>query len=123
MSLARRRAARGFGLRGEWLATSLLYLKGYRILARNYKVQGGEIDIIALRGGVIAFVEVKSRPTMDEALTAIDATKCRRVSRAANRWLAENGWAVTRTLRGDAICIAPRHWPRHAQNVIELRLG
>ena len=123
MSSEQRRRANLFGLRAETIAVWLLRLKGWRILARNYKVKGGEIDIVALRGQVVAFVEVKARPTMDGALTAIDATKRRRISRAASRWLAQNAWAMARTLRGDAICIAPGCWPRHEVAVVKLQLG
>ena len=123
MSFERRQRANLLGLRAETLAVLLLRLKGWRILARNYKVPGGEIDIVALRGQVVAFVEVKARPTMDGALSAIDATKRRRISRAASQWLTQNGWAMSRTLRGDAICIAPGCWPRHEVAVVEMRMG
>lgn len=57
-----RRHAAGFGRRAEWLAALLLSLKGYRILARNYVVRGGEIDLVARRGSTVIFVEVKARP-------------------------------------------------------------
>lgn len=49
------------GQRGEQLATWYLRLKGYRIIARNYRIRGGEIDIICRRGGCVVFVEVKTR--------------------------------------------------------------
>jgi hypothetical protein len=51
----------------ERLAAIALRLKGYRILACRYRVHGGEIDIVARRADTIAFVEVKVRPTLDEA--------------------------------------------------------
>ncbi len=76
-------------------------------------MRGGEIDLIARRGSSIAFVEVKYRPTLAVAMTAIDAWKRRRVSRAAAVWLAAHPWAARLTLRGDAVYLAPRHWPRH----------
>jgi putative endonuclease len=57
----------------------VLRLKGYRILAFRFRVRGGEIDIVARRGDTIAFVEVKVRPTIDEALAAIDEVKRRRI--------------------------------------------
>ena len=123
MSGDRRAAARVFGLRAEWIAAALLRAKGYRILERNYTVNGGEIDIIALRGNVIAFVEVKARSTMDQAKDAINATKRRRMSVAAARWLAGKDWAMAKTLRGDAVFIAPGCWPRHGEAVVELRVG
>jgi putative endonuclease len=107
----------------ERLAVAALRLKFYSILACRYRVQGGEIDIVARRGDAIAFVEVKVRPTLDQARTAIDSTKRRRISRAAKIWLAANPWAAPLTLRGDAVFVAPWRWPRHAIAAIELDLG
>jgi putative endonuclease len=109
----RRRRARIAGRRAENYAALYLRLKGYRILARGYSVRGGEIDLVARRGSNIVFVEVKYRPTLNEAMTAIDARKRQRVSRAARVWLAANPWAAPLTLRGDAVYLAPRQWPRH----------
>ena len=51
------------GKRGESLAAELLRLKGYRILAENYRIQRAEIDLIAQQGEVMVFVEVKTRST------------------------------------------------------------
>lgn len=75
-----RRKARAFGLRAETLAAMWLRLKFYKILARNFAARGGEIDLIARRGEVIVFVEVKARPTLDQAFLAIDAAKAARIA-------------------------------------------
>ena len=56
-----RKFAEGSGRRGETLASLFLSLKGYRILARRVKTPVGEIDLIARRGRVTVFVEVKAR--------------------------------------------------------------
>ena len=96
----RRRGAHLFGLKAELIAVLLLRLKGYSILARRYAVSGGEIDLIARRGGSIAFVEVKARADLDDAASAISATKRRRIARAARVWLARNPWAAGLTLQG-----------------------
>lgn len=120
---SRRRRARRRGARSEWLAVLVLVLKGYRILARNYLVAGGEIDIVACRGEVVAFVEVKARVDLETARLALTPQKRRRVERAAAVWLARNGWAVNRVLRGDAILVLPRRWPRHVPDAFPLRIG
>jgi putative endonuclease len=119
----RRRRAHDGGRRAEIFAALFLRLKGYRILARRYRINGGEIDLIAAKSDSIVFVEVKMRATLTEALLAIDATKRRRMSRAANVWLAANPWAVEMSLRGDAVALAPWRWPQHGIAAIPLDLG
>ncbi len=118
----RRRGAHLFGLKAELIAALLLRLKGYRILARRFVVSGGEIDLIARKGGSIAFVEVKARDDLEQALLSISATKQRRISRAARVWLARNPWAAGLTFRGDAVFIAPRRLPRHAPSAYSLKI-
>jgi putative endonuclease len=119
---ARRLARRHFGLRAEWIAAALLIAKGYRILARRFIVAGGEIDLVARRGGAIAFVEVKARRELDRALLAIDPIKRRRIAAAARIWLTRNPWAMQATLRGDAVLIAPMSLPRHVVAAFDLEL-
>jgi putative endonuclease len=50
-----------FGTQGEQMAKSYLVKKGYKILKTNYRVRNAEVDIIAELGGIVVFVEVKSR--------------------------------------------------------------
>jgi putative endonuclease len=119
----KRRQALISGRRAEAVAALFLRLKGYRILARRFYVNGGEINLIARKFDAIAFVEVKIRPTLIEAMTAIDAKKRRRMSRAACLWLAANPWAARLTLRGDAIYLARWRWPRHAIAALPLDIG
>ncbi len=119
---AGRRAANSFGRRAEWIAALLLLAKGYRILARNVSVRGGEIDLVVRRGSTVAFVEVKARPDLDAALTSITEIKRRRITRAARVWLARNSWAADLVLRGDGVFLAPRRWPRHVIDAFPLDL-
>jgi putative endonuclease len=118
----RRRGAHLFGLKAESIAALMLRLKGYRILARRFVVSGGEIDLIAKRGGAIAFVEVKARADLEVAAISISATKRRRIARAARVWLARNPWAAALTLRGDAIFVAPGRLPRHTPSAYRLEI-
>ncbi len=118
-----RRAARSFGLRAEWAALALLTLTGHRVLARNFTAPGGEIDLIAQRGQTIAFIEVKARPDMDQAMIAITEQKRRRIRRAAAVWLRQNRWAAAYALRGDAVFAAPGRLPRHLPDAFTLDLS
>jgi putative endonuclease len=68
---SKRTAAEKRGRTGETLAALYLRLKGYRILARRVRTPVGEIDLIAEKSGVIAFVEVKARTQADTALSAV----------------------------------------------------
>jgi putative endonuclease len=118
----RRLAARGFGRRGEIWAMAALLLRGYRILARNLRLPVGEIDLIAMRGRTIVFVEVKARRDLDVARTAITPKQRQRVARAAGWWLARNAWSQGYDLRGDAIFVGAMRWPVHLVDAFPLDL-
>jgi putative endonuclease len=118
----RRREAHVYGLRAESIAALLLRLKGYTILTRRFVVSGGEIDLVARRGGSIAFVEVKARAELEVAAIAISATKRRRIGRAARVWLMRNPWAAGLTLRGDAVFLARGRLPRHDPDAYRLEI-
>jgi putative endonuclease len=118
----RRREAHIYGLRAESIAALLLRLKGYTILTRRFVVSGGEIDLVARRGGSIAFVEVKARAELEVAAIAISATKRRRIGRAARVWLMRNPWAAGLTLRGDAVFVARGRLPSHEPDAYRLEI-
>jgi putative endonuclease len=118
----RRREAHIYGLRAESIAALLLRLKGYTILAQRFVVSGGEIDLVARRGGSIAFVKVKARANLEVAAIAISATKRRRIARAARVWLMRNPWAAGLTLRGDAVFVARGRLPRHEPDAYRLEI-
>ncbi|MCB5174114.1 YraN family protein [Microvirga lenta] len=122
-AVERRRATFLRGHRAELIALLFLLSKGYRPLARRYAAAGGEIDLIAMRGDTIAFVEVKARGRMDDALTAITPAKRRRFSRAARAWLSRHPWAAAKTWRADAVFLAPRRWPWHVAGAFELEMS
>jgi putative endonuclease len=110
------------GRRGEWLAILWLGVKGYRLLSRRFGGKGGEIDLIVKRGRTIAFVEVKARGALDEALIAITPEKRRLVEARIRHWLARNPWAMEHHLRADAVFLAPWRRPRHVPGAFELIL-
>lgn len=81
------------GYRGEELAARYLEAKGYGIMARNWRVGHRDIDIVAHKGGTVAFVEVKTRRTgaIMEPERAVDARKVRSIAIAANAFLQRYG--------------------------------
>jgi putative endonuclease len=83
-------------------------------------VQGGEIDIVARRGDMVAFVEVKARRERDAALLAIDAPKQRRISLAARHWLSRNPAHQACNFRGDAVLMVPWRWPETVEDAFPL---
>ena len=111
-----RHVAEKRGRAAETLACWYLRLCGWRILARRARVPGGEVDIVARRGRILAFVEVKARATDDAAGLALDQWRLRRVAAAAER-LAPRFMREGDDVRIDAIFIVPRRWPRHLPNV------
>lgn len=104
------------GLRGESLAAWWLRLRGYRILARNWRHPAGEIDILARRGRLLVAVEVKWRGEQDRAAEAIQAAQRRRIAQAAAVFLARQPDAAALSLRFDAVLLAPGRLPRHIRD-------
>lgn len=108
-----RRAREKRGRTAEALAALALRLKGYRIAARRVRTPAGEIDLVARRGNVVAFVEVKARASHAQAAEALSAPQRRRIVRAAAHYIAANPGLAGMTQRFDAVLVAPRKWPQH----------
>lgn len=104
------------GRRAESYAATWLRAKGWRILDTRVRTPAGEIDLVAKRGGIVAFVEVKARATMDEAERSLDEYRLRRVADAA-RSLVHRYATKGEDVRIDALFVAPRRFPRHLENV------
>jgi putative endonuclease len=100
------------------MAAALLMAKGYRILGRRTKTPQGEIDLIAVCGRRLAFVEVKRRPTVEEAEAAIAPRQRERVRQAAMLWLGRNARYQQHDLGFDIVFILPGRWPRHLENAL-----
>lgn len=96
---------RGHGVEG--LAAWWLRLKGYRILARNWRSSAGEIDLIARRGRVLVVIEVKQRGDLVQAADALQARQRRRLARAAAAFLAARPDLASLDLRFDVIAFGP----------------
>jgi putative endonuclease len=97
---------RWLGDRGERAAAKYLQQQGLRILVRQMCNQFGEIDLIALEGDCIVFVEVKSRQWSPDAspAEAVTRDKQRQITRAALAWLKRRGWLERRS-RFDVVAI------------------
>ncbi|MEQ1503961.1 MAG: YraN family protein [Myxococcota bacterium] len=81
------------GRAAEDHVAGLLEADGWSIRSRNWRGDGGELDLVVERGGVLRFVEVKARAVDDAeaGLDAIGATKRRRLRSAGDAWLAAHG--------------------------------
>jgi putative endonuclease len=111
-----RQAAEQRGRGAETIACWYLRAHGWRILARRARAPGGEVDIVAKRRRILAFVEVKARSDEDLAAFSLDEWRLRRVAIAAERLMPRYMHGVD-TVRIDAIFIVPFRWPRHLVNV------
>lgn len=118
-------AAGRLGSRGEQAAARYLKRLGYRILAHSHRQRLGEIDLIALDGQTLVFVEVKTwhRSDVGDPSEAVDARKQERLTRAALVYLKSRG-LLEHPARFDVIAIV---WPatrtkpeiRHFKNAFE----
>lgn len=114
-----RRARLRRGQSAEWVAAALLMLKGYRILARRLRTPYGELDLIAARGGRLAFVEVKRRRALPDAEASLTPHQAGRIARAADHWLDRHPAFRDHEIGLDAILVVPGHWPRHLPNALD----
>jgi putative endonuclease len=112
---------RALGAEGEARAARYLEERGYRILGRNVRAGGVEIDLVAARGYLVVFVEVKTRRSrrLGPPELAVDAGKQRRLLRGAAAWLRDHPGLARRTRFDVVTCaIEPgsprprvlRHW-------------
>ena len=111
----KRQIAERSGRNGEKRAAFWLRAKGWTILAERVKTPAGEIDIIASRGNLVAFVEVKWRRHREALDTAIDEFRLSRVAAAAEA-VAHRFAAGGQDIRIDVVLLAPGAFPRHIEN-------
>ena len=112
-------AAHFTGLSAESRAAAYLVAKGYRIVARRFRSPVGEIDIVARRRGLLVFVEVKARSTLDGAAESLLPRQQRRIAEAAGAWLAAHPEDGESPMRFDAMLVAPGRIPRHIPGAFE----
>lgn len=118
---------RTVGSLGEELATNFLTDRGFRILERNFRCKGGEVDIVARdpRDRSLVFVEVKTRRNLAYGVPQLAVTpfKQRQISKAALTWLAQKRLQES-SARFDVIAILladdGRHGIEHIVNAFDL---
>ncbi|APE28740.1 YraN family protein [Aurantiacibacter gangjinensis] len=111
----KRQLAEASGRRAEDEAARWLEGQGWAILDRRRKTKLGEIDLVAKRDRLIAFVEVKYRKKAADLDLAIDEYRLRRVAAAAES-VAHDYAAAGEDMRVDVILLAPGTPPRHIEN-------
>lgn len=115
---ARRRSER----RGRWseaIAAVFLVLKGYRIVARRARTPYGELDLVAVRGRRLAFVEVKFRPTLAIAQCSVGRYQAGRMARAAEHWAWSHPAYRRHRFGLDALFLVPWQMPHHRMDQLQ----
>jgi putative endonuclease len=109
----RRLKARRRGSFAERLCRWHLRLRGWRILASDWRCPAGEIDILARRRGVLVAIEVKSRSNFATGAAALQPRQRRRIARAVEVFLAMHPELAALALRFDVMVVEPLRLPRH----------
>ncbi|WP_270938146.1 YraN family protein [Falsiroseomonas oryzae] len=102
---AHRKAADRRGRHAEDRAAGALEADGWRVLARRVRTPAGEIDLVAERDGLLAFVEVKARATLGEAAFALGAGQRARLLAAAEAWMAAHPGHGAAGVRFDVVVV------------------
>lgn len=108
-----RRERERAGRLAETLAAWSLRSRGFRILARRHATPVGEIDLVARRGRLVVFVEVKRRARRDDALASLLPEQQARIARAAEAFLQRRPELAACDLRFDLVAVTPWRLPLH----------
>jgi putative endonuclease len=114
----KRRVHERRGALSEYAAAAALMAKGYRILNRRWSCHLGEIDLVAVRGKCLAFVEVKQRGTIEDGYFALTEGQSRRIRDAAEVWLSRRRRYQDHDIHFDAVIVLPWRWPRHEKDAV-----
>ncbi len=109
---------RRVGREAEDRAADELVRLGLTVVTRRYTVRGGEVDLVALDGDVVVFVEVKFRSSpFQPPELAVSAVKAARLRKAAARYVHEMG-LQDREVRFDAVAVTPNE-VKHLPGVLD----
>jgi len=94
------------GKRGEEIARDFLVNKGYELIKMNHRTRLGEVDLILIDGGVVVFVEVKTRRFRNQGLPeeAVTERKLKTIGKVAESFLMERDW-TNRQARIDVVAV------------------
>jgi putative endonuclease len=104
------------GRRAEQFAAIALQLKGYVVVARRAKNARGEVDLIARRGNILAFIEVKMRQKTSDPATILAPAQMQRIINGATGWAAGRSWTQDCQWRYDFVLVTPWRWPLHVRD-------
>lgn len=113
MKAATKLRAQRFGRRAEWLAALYMRCKGFRVVARDIRLPGGEIDLVLRRGRLLVLLEIKARAGNELLEEAIGDRQWRRIAAAAEQFCARRPGYAELDRRFDALFLARGRWPVH----------
>jgi putative endonuclease len=96
---------KNLGGRGEDIAAEYLKKRGCRLLARNFRIRSGEIDLVVMDRGCLCFVEVKARRSYDTPQEAVSRIKQRKLTKLALVYMKENYRGVDVRCRFDVVAV------------------
>lgn len=109
------------GVWAEGLAALYLLSKGYAVLERRYRTKYGEIDLIARKGDMVCFVEVKARASLGEAMESVTPRARGRIENAALSYIADHPESAECAMRFDVVAVIPPLRVVHLDNAWEAR--
>lgn len=114
-----RRKAEARGRAAETLCALHLMLTAWRVVDRRSRTGAGEIDLVAVRGQYLCFIEVKARETVDAAIDAVGPRQRERLLRAGSLWRARHPRFAHLQPRFDLMVVTPWRWPVRIERAIE----
>ncbi len=112
----KRRRSHGWGIAAEYLCAAFLFFKGYSLIKLRYRNHSGEIDIIATKGKILVFIEVKARAQKETALYSISPAKQQIISSAARGFIAVHAKFADLGLRFDVMVVTSPLKIHHLKN-------
>ncbi|MGJ3233065.1 MAG: YraN family protein [Oceanicaulis sp.] len=114
-----RKRAEARGRFAERLAELRLIATGWKVVDRRVRTGAGEIDLVAVRGAILSFIEVKARADLEAALNAVSPRQRERLLRAGALWRGRHPRFAHLQPRFDLMVVTPRRWPMRIENAFQ----